>query len=101
MEALWERLFDDEFDVSPDVCSVSCTISPFGPREYSEKIAEILFEDHEVEGLYLAVPSVLSLYAQGQTTGVVLDSGECITCAIPVCDGFVLQHAVQTLPGKR
>eukprot|EP01050_Picozoa_sp_SAG11_P007325 SAG11_NODE_607_length_8226_cov_11.234527_1_plen_259_part_00 len=58
----------------------------------------MMFETFDVNGLYFSVPSIFSLYANGKTTGIVLDSGECITSCIPVIDGFVVQGAVQTLP---
>ena len=98
VEKLWERMFDDECGISASNAYVSSTISPFGPRSYPEDMAELLFEEFSVQGCYFAVPSILSLYSTGKTTGVVLDSGECITSCIPVIDGFVVQSAVKTLP---
>lgn len=44
--------------------------------------------------LYFAVPGIQCLYAHGLTSGLVLDSGTCITSAIPVIDGFCVKHAV-------
>jgi len=32
---------------------------------------------------------------QGKTSGVVLDSGECVTSAIPVFDGYAIASAAQ------
>ena len=58
----------------------------------------MLFETFDLNGLYFSVPSILSLYASGKTTGIVVDSGECATSIIPVVDGFVVQSAVGTLP---
>ena len=95
---MWERVFENEINVETSSCLVSSTISPFGPKSYPEDMAELLFETFDIAGLYFSVPSVLSLYAKGKTTGIVLDSGECITSCIPVIDGFIVQSAVQTLP---
>ena len=69
----------------------------YGPKSYPEKLAEVLFETHEVPGIYLGVPAVFCLFAQGKTTGVVLDSGECLTSAIPIYDGTPFPMASQCL----
>ena len=98
LEAQWTHLFENELDVEGDNTSVLCTISPYGSLEYAETLGELLFETFETSGLYFANPALLSLYAQGKTTGLVLDSGECTTSAFPVFDGIINKHAVKTIP---
>jgi centractin len=70
------------------------TEAPLNPRQNRDKIAEIFFETFRAPALFLAPPAVLSLYASGRTTGVVLDVGEGVTHAIPVYEGFALPHSV-------
>ena len=56
----------------------------------SEKIAEIFFETFEVPALYIAPEPLLSLFASGRGTGLVLDIGEGVTTYFPVYDGFAI-----------
>ena len=53
-----------------------------------------MFERYDVEKLYLAQEAVLMLYESGITTGVICQSGDDITEAIPVKDGFPIPSAI-------
>jgi actin-related protein len=55
-----------------------------------EQMTQILFETLDVPATFLASQAVLSLYASGRTTGVVLDSGENITRAVPIYEGHAI-----------
>lgn len=98
LETQWFQMFETELDVEGENCSVLATISPYGSKEYAETLAELLFETFDVNSIYFANPSMLSLYAQGKMTGLVLDSGECITSAFPVFEGTIDKHAVKSIP---
>lgn len=57
-------------------------------------MAEVWYESLRAPALHWTAPAVLSLYASGRTTGVVLDVGEGVTHAVPVYEGLALQHSV-------
>lgn len=54
-----------------------------------------MFETFSVPSLYLAIQSVLALYSTGRTTGLVLDSGDGLTSAVPVYEGYAIPLAIE------
>ena len=58
---------------------------------------QIMFETFYTPAFYVAKQAVLSLYASGKTTCIVLDVGDGVTHTVPVYEGYCLPHAVQRL----
>uniref|UniRef100_A0AAZ3ST45 Beta-actin n=1 Tax=Oncorhynchus tshawytscha TaxID=74940 RepID=A0AAZ3ST45_ONCTS len=67
MEKIWHHTFYNELRVAP--------------------------EEHPV----LLTEAVLSLYASGRTTGIVMDSGDGVTHTVPIYEGYALPHAILRL----
>jgi len=96
MEALWEHVYTskENLQATADQHPVLLTEAPLNPFTNRERTAEIFFESFRVPALYFAPQAVLSLYASGRTTGIVLDIGEGVTQAVPVYEGFALPHSI-------
>ena len=56
-----------------------------------------MFDTFEVPNCYIAIQAVMSLYAAGRTTGLVVDSGDGVTHTVPVYEGFSIPHAVEKM----
>ncbi len=57
-----------------------------------------MFEKYKIPAFFLVKSAVLTSFANGRSTGLVLDSGATHTSAVPVHDGYVLQHGIVKSP---
>lgn len=95
MERVWEHVYSkSNLNARMEEHPVLLTEAPLNPRQNRDKTAEIFFETFRTPALFCAPPAVLSLYASGRTTGIVLDVGEGVTHCVPVYEGYALAHSV-------
>ncbi|ELU40020.1 actin-related protein Arp2 [Rhizoctonia solani AG-1 IA] len=97
MKHLWDYTFDQKLRVDPAGRKILLTEPPMNPKRNRERMAQVMFEEYGFGSVYVAIQAVLTLYAQGLTTGVVVDSGDGVTHIVPVYDGFALPHLTRRL----
>eukprot|EP01137_Pigoraptor_chileana_P016677 Opistho-2@6045 len=97
MQLVWDYTFSEKLKVDTRNTKVMLTEPPMNPRKNREKMIEVMFEKYNVAGCYIAIQAVLTLYAQGLLTGVVVDSGDGVTHIVPVYEGFALPHLTRRL----
>lgn len=93
MEKIWDHTFTNELRVAPEEHPIFTTDAYQNPKENREKMMQIMFETFNAPAFFVCLQPVLSLYAAGRASGIVLDSGDGVSCVVPVHGGFALPQA--------
>ena len=94
MKAIWRHVYTELKAVSKEhaiLLSEPCN----NPKSNRTKLAETFFETYDVPALFVAQQPILSLYAFGRTTGLVMESGDGVTQCVPIYEGYAIQNAIE------
>lgn len=97
MGQIWDHAFQDVLQIDPSDSRVLLTDPPLNPTSNRQRLVETMFEKYGFNSLFIQVSAVLPLYAQGILTGLVLDSGESVTHAVPVVEGYAYTHLTKRM----
>ncbi|XP_022644168.1 actin-related protein 2-like [Varroa jacobsoni] len=98
MMHVWDYTFGEtKMNINPMECKILLTEPPMNPLKNREKMIEVMFEHYGFDAAYISIQAVLTLYAQGLYTGVVVDSGDGVTHICPVFEGYALPHLTKRL----
>jgi actin-related protein 2 len=97
MKILWDYTFQEKLQIDTAGRKILLTEPPMNPKSNRQRMCEVMFEQYGFGGVYIGIQAVLALYAQGLTSGVVVDSGDGVTHIVPVYAGFALPHLTARL----
>lgn len=94
---LYNYTFEERLKIEPRNHKIMLTEAAMNPKKNREKLVECMFETFGFNGVHCSIQAVLTLYAQGLLTGVVVDSGDGVTHIVPVYEGFALPQSIRRL----
>ncbi|EGR34849.1 hypothetical protein IMG5_000770 [Ichthyophthirius multifiliis] len=96
MEIIWDYCFK-KVKQNTQGSTILMTEAVLNPDENKKNMAELLFEKFQFGRMQIGIQALLSLYAEGLQTGILLDAGDGVTHCIPVYENFILGHLVQRM----
>ncbi|KAL5973712.1 Actin-related protein 4 [Asimina triloba] len=98
VENIWDHAFRERLLIDPTEHPMLLAEPSSSTPQQRERTAELMFERYKVPALFLAKNAVLTSFASGRATSLVVDSGGGSTTVAAVHDGYVIQKAVATSP---
>ncbi|XP_020579051.1 actin-related protein 4 [Phalaenopsis equestris] len=98
VDNIWAHAFKERLLIDPKEHPMLIAEPTSNSLQQRERTAELMFENYKVPALFVAKNAVLTSFASGRATSLVVDSGGGSTTVAPVQDGYVLQKGVATSP---
>ncbi|KAL6754689.1 actin-related protein [Haematococcus lacustris] len=96
MELVWSHTWS-QLGIEPGSSYVLLTDAALNPVANRKRVVETMLEQYGFQGVNLQVQAVLTLYGHGVQSGVVMDSGDGVSHAVAVVDGYAYSHLTQRL----
>ncbi|CEF67857.1 Brahma associated protein 55kD [Strongyloides ratti] len=93
-EQVMDYIYNKCFRVEPSLHGVLFSEAPWTTKDKREKLTELMFEKYNVPAFYTVKSPVLTCFAHGKASGLVVDSGASQTYASSVHDGYCLINSV-------
>jgi len=93
-EPLLKHLLRDRLLADPKEHPLMMAESAGNTTESREKLTELMFEKFDAPAFFLSKDAVLSAFATGRATALVVDCGGGTTKVSPVHDGYILKKGV-------
>ena len=94
MENILRHTFYNELRMAPEEHPILIVEPPLNSDANAENITKILFETFNAPAIFLANSTILSLYASGRTTGIVLYFHDNVIDTVPIYEGTSLPYAI-------
>ncbi|KAG7944536.1 hypothetical protein I3843_15G106800 [Carya illinoinensis] len=98
VDSIWDHALRECLLIDPQEHPMLLAEPSSNTQQQRERTAELMFEKYKVPALFLAKNAVLTSFASGRATSLVVDCGGGSTTVAPVHDGYVLQKAVASSP---
>eukprot|EP00039_Didymoeca_costata_P026898 m.16946 g.16946 ORF g.16946 m.16946 type:complete len:435 (-) comp5848_c0_seq1:27-1331(-) len=94
-EELLDYVYKDQLRADPEEHPLMVAEATWNTKLKREQFIELMFEKYKVPALFLAKSAVLSAFASGRSTALIIDGGASSTSVTPVYDGFVLYNGLR------
>jgi len=96
MTKYWTYVLENRLNLDLTTVNLLIIDPPMNDKEYKKELADRLFEEVKVASILFMNSSILSLFATGQTTGFVVESGHGFTSTLPIFEGYPLNYALNS-----